>query len=338
MSLVAACSLSSACAPHRGAAPPTQPAEPPLHEGPLTDFVPAAGLRWMIVARLAELAHTPALAPAIELLFPGPRLAGFAISTGIDLRTVSVALAAGFDYSTLYVAESRDAAEGELVESRFADRLAGGARLTAPQPSVRRLSGVLGVVPQTLVRVRGHLVAVSVGDPTPARVVELYARGLLGRSPTALRGSALSMLPASLSDAPLSFYAPGPFTAEWAAGARGLLGAAVALGVTARVEGESVSIQVFITGRFESMDAERLGSAWADLADSSMGKLLGLDGPENPPQTSATPDQLSLQVRLPVMPLASGLRAAVAADVWEMLEVPPPGHSPSPQVPSSPRH
>ncbi|HEX7668805.1 MAG TPA: hypothetical protein VF395_04445, partial [Polyangiaceae bacterium] len=170
MSIVSACSLS-ACAPRQEPARATQPAEPRLHDGPLTDFVPSAGLRWMIVARLAELAHARALAPAIELLFPGPRLAGFAISTGLDLRTVSVALAAGFDYSTLYIAESRAPAEGELVESRFADRLAGGARLSSPQRSVRRLSGVLGVVPQTLLHIRGHLVAVSIGDPTPARVV-----------------------------------------------------------------------------------------------------------------------------------------------------------------------
>lgn len=333
--VVSVCSLS-ACAPRREPAHATKPAEAPLHDGPVTDFVPSAGLRWMIVARLAELVHTPGLAPAIELLFPGPRLAGFAISAGLDLRTVSVGLAAGFDYSTLYVAESRAPGEGELVESRFVDRLAGGARLSSPQPSVRRLSGVLGVVPQTFVHVREHLVAVAIGDPTPARVVELYARGLLARSPTALRGSALSTLPADVGAAPLALYAPGPFTAEWAAGARGLLGAAVALGVAARVEGESVSIEVFVTGRFEPADADRLGSAWADLAGSSIGRLLGLDRPENPPQTSATADQLRLKVRLPIMPLASGLHAAVAADVWEMLEVPTSRHSPASRPPSSP--
>lgn len=288
----------------------------------------------MVVARLAELAHTPALASSLDLLFPGPRLAAFAISTGLDLRTVNVGLAAGFDYSTLYAAESH--ADGALVESRFVDRLAGAARVVSPHPSVRRLSGVLGVVPQTLVHVRDHLVAVAVGDPTPARVVELYAQGKLRRSPSALHGSALSTLPAAVGEAPLGLYAPGPFTAEWATGARGLLGAAVALGAAAWVDGDALSLRIFITGRFEPADADRLASAWNDLAVSSMGRLLGLDRPESPPQAAATADQLSLRVRLSLMPLASGLRAAVVADVWEILDVPLPRKPGAPAPSPSP--
>jgi hypothetical protein len=318
--------MGAACAPRREPAKPA-PAPEALHAGPLTDFVPAAGLRWMVVARLAELAHTPSLASPLELLFPGPRLAAFAISTGLDLRTVPVGLAAGFDYSILYAAESH---EGALVESRFVDRLAGAGRITSPHPSVRCISGTLGVVPETFVHVRDKLVAVSVGDPTPARVLELYALERLRRSPPALRGSALATLPA-FDDAPLQLYAPGPFTGEWAAGARGLLGAAVALGALGHVEGDALAVRIFLTGRFEPVDAERLASAWNDLAESSMGKLLGLDRSEAPPQTRAAANQISLEVRLALMPLASGLRAAVAADVWEILDIPPP----QPPTPSS---
>lgn len=314
--------VGGACAPRREPSRPAPPPEAPLHAGPLTDFVPAAGLRWLVVARLAELAHTPSLAPALDLLFPGPRLAGFAIATGLDLREVPIGLAAGFDYATLYVAEAHEG--GALAESRFVDRLAGQARTASSHPAVRRVSGVLGLVPETFVHVRDHLVAVSVGDPTPARVVELYALGKLAKSPPALRGSALSTLPASLADAPLVLYAPGPFTGDWASGARGLLGVSVALGVAARVEGDAVTLHVVVTGRFEAIDAERLASAWDDLAGSSMGRLLGLDRPEIPPHAEAAPGGLSLSVRLPLMPLASGLRAAVAADVWEILDVPPP--------------
>jgi hypothetical protein len=178
------------------------------------------------------------------------------------------------------------------------------------------------------VHVRDRLVAVSVGDPTPARVVELYAQNRLIRSPPALRGSALSTLPARLGEAPLSAYAPGPFVAEWAAGARGLLGAAVALGASARIEGDALLLEIVMTGRFEAEDADRLAAAWNDLATSSMGRLLGLDHPENPPRAAASGDQLSLRVGLALMPLASGLRAAVVADIWEILDVSPRGKPP----------
>jgi hypothetical protein len=291
--------------------------------------VPAAGLRWLVVARLSELAHDRAIAAALDLLFPGPRLAGFAIATGLDLREVSVGVAAGFDYATLYAAEVPTG--GEVVEQRFIDRLVGEASTTRPRPGIVRISGALSGVPETLVSVRGHLVAVSLGDPTPARVAELYAEGRLGRSPSALQGSALSTLPPLLARAPLAFYAPGPFTGEWASGARGLLGAAVALGVAVSPDGDALRVTIVLTGRFDAVDAERLGSAWSDLEGSTMGRLLGLDRPIEPAKTSSGPDRLTLEVRLGLMPLVTGLRAAVAADVWEILNIPPP--APRPQAP-----
>src|SRR6185295_4064338 len=105
-----------------------------------------------------------------------------------------------------------------------------------------RISGAVSGMPETLVSVRGHLVAVALGDPTPARVAELYAEGRLARSPSALHGSALATLPGTLGRAPLVFYAPGPFSGEWASGARGLLGAAVALGVAVTPEGDSLHV------------------------------------------------------------------------------------------------
>ncbi|HVU02248.1 MAG TPA: hypothetical protein VHE30_10875 [Polyangiaceae bacterium] len=296
--------------------------------GPLTDFVPSAGLRWLVVAHPAELAHDPAFHEALELLLPTPRLAAFAVSSGLDLREVTTGLAAGFDYATLYAAECPTG--GELVERRFVDRLAGAEHTErSEQPTIVRISGTRADVPETLVDVRGRFVAVSVGDPTPARVLELYARRRLTRSPSALRGAALAALPSSLAAAPIVLYAPGPFSGEWAAGARGLLGGATAMAATVVPKGEAIELTVVLAGAFDAVDADRLVSAWTDLEASSMGKLLSLDQPIAPPKAALEDGRLVLRIGLSLRPLATGLRAAVAADVWEILNIPPPPSGPA---------
>ncbi len=275
----------------------------------------------MAAARLAELSRAPALRASLEKLFPPARLDAFARSTALDLRTVPSGVAAGFDYATLFLAETPW--ENASIEASFVDRLSSSTRFPSAHPSVRRVSGTLGPSPETLVRIDRSLVAVSIGDPTPARVVELYAEGRLGRSPPALKGSALSTLPSDLGTAPLRFYAPGPFSEEWASGARGLLGVGLALGVGAWPDGESLRIRAVLAGQWSGEDLARLSSAWSDLAESSMGRLLGLDQPASPPEFAVTPQHLTLSVRIALPPLVNGLRAAVVADVWEILQVPP---------------
>jgi hypothetical protein len=311
--------LAIAC----GAPPePEHPRIPEPHAGPLTDFVPAAGLRWLVVARLSELAKDPELHSSMELLFPTPRIAAFALLTGVDLREVPVGLAAGFDYATLYAAETPG--DNALVQRRFEQRLMGGGRLEEQVPNVHRISGTLGESPETLVRIDHRLAAVAVGDPTPARVVELYALERLPRSPTALRGSALSTLPPDLESAPVRFYAPGPFAAEWGAAGGGLFEAALAFGVGAWPEGEVIRCRAVLSGAFRADDLPPLLHSWEKLAESSMGRLLGFDHPAAEPQVRVEDGRLVFEVQLARLPLMSGLRAAVAADVWEILGTTPP--------------
>jgi len=323
--------LAAALALGCGGAPPPRPrpapaAQPPLHDGPLTDYVPAAGLRWMVVGRPKELASDPGLSKAVELLVPRERLDAFSKSSGVDLGKLDSGLIAGFDHATLYVADARDGST--TAEERFAERLLAGTRVSKPHPRIHRLSGVIGSTPETLVRIDERLVAVSVGSALPARIVELYARSKLKKSPTALRGSALSSLPvAELETAPLRFYAPGPFTGEWTTGARGLLAAATAVGVAVRPASEgNLSVVLVIAGAFggsEGDPATRAGQAWVDLAQSGLGKLLGLDQAAAP-SVVASPDSLRVAVEVAALPLAQGLKAAVMSEVWEILNLSPP--------------
>lgn len=281
----------------------------------------------MAVGRPAEIANTPAIRPLVADLLPAERLDAFARYTGVDLPEVPSAVAAGFDLSTLYIAETPF--ENRIIESRFADRLVAGAIVESKHPRVRRITGAVGLSPESLVRVDHRFVAFAVGDPSEARIVELLVLGRLVRSPSALRGSALRGVPAEFADAPLRFYAPGPFTGEWQQGARGLLGAATAFGAMAAPEGDGLSIRLAIAGNFQASDSARLSSAWRDLAESSMGRLTGLDEPLTPPLVDIRSGYLALTVKIALRPLFAGLRAAVAADVWEML-APPPGQAKGP--------
>lgn len=341
MRLLGAVCLAAALALGCGGGAPPPPAPkpapapaPPLHDGPLTDYVPSAGLRWLVVGRPKEVASDASLAKAIELILPAERLDAYSKSTGVELRTLESGLIAGFDHATLYVADARTGST--VAEERFAERLLAGTRVARPHPRIHRLSGVVGRTPETLVRVDERLVAVSVGSALPARVVELYARGKLEKSPPALRGAALGSLPVQeLESAPMRFYAPGPFTGDWTHGARGLLAAATAVGVAVRPAGEGkLSVVVVIAGSFDATSsdpAEAARRAWTDLAQSGLGKLLGLDQ-SAPASVVGTPDSLRLTVEVAALPLAQGLRAAVMAEVWEILDLKPP----QPQAPDQP--
>jgi hypothetical protein len=209
--------------------------------------------------------------------------------------------------------------------TRFRERIVSGERRHLPHPALERITGIVGNTPETLVRVDGHLLAVAVGDPTPARVVEAFAREKLRTSPTALRGAALSTLSEPPKGSVATFYAPGPFSGEWARGARGLLADALALSISVvPLSAGRARFVVEVAGDFPATGVDELTGALADPGASPMGKLLGLDQLNTPPVVHERAHALSLDVDLDLDPIAHGLHAAVAADVWEIMDIPAP--------------
>src|SRR5688572_24057053 len=178
--------------PTRAAEVLPAPAWPELHRGPLTDYVPSAGLRWLLTGSPRYFAQHPALGPLRASWLTDERFRAFSSATGIDLTRTERALVAGFDLGTLYMADASGWVD--VPEAPFAERLAGSGTMRRPHPQVWRLTGVVGSIPHALVRVDRDLMAVSVGDLTPARIVELRARGRLPNVATALTGAALSDL------------------------------------------------------------------------------------------------------------------------------------------------
>ncbi|HYP18361.1 MAG TPA: hypothetical protein VEQ65_14210 [Opitutus sp.] len=278
----------------------------------------------MLVGSPARVAKSPAFTDATALLLPPERLHAFEQATAVDLRHVSEGVIAGFDLGHVYVFTPPSGAADRIFES-FRATWVDAAADVRPHPALRRASGVAGKSPEMLVQIDGKLIAVAVRDLTLGRVVEAFARKKLARSPSALRGASLSALTPPPADAVATFYVPGPFTGEWAQGARGLLADAVALSISVAPSGaRSARFTVQVAGDLPPPAADELSAAYVDIAQSSTGKLLGLDQPKTPPQVHEREGRLLLDLELDLGPLARGLRAAVIADVWEIMGVPPP--------------
>lgn len=277
----------------------------------------------MVLGKPRAVAQHPSFRDSLGLLFPQARLLAFAQGAGVDLREIESGVIAGFDLGTLYLFTPPRGAAKRVVQ-RFRERLVGAERIDQPHPLIERITGTIGNHPQALLRVDEHAIAIAVGDPTLCRIVEAFARKKLHQARPALQGAGLSELEPLPADALASFLAPGPFLGEWALGARGLLGHAVAVSASLVPSSENhVQLLLELAGDFPPTGADDLRAGFHDLARSPTGMLFGLDQlPE--PQVSEREGRLLLAVELPLLPIARGLRAAVIADVWEIFDIPRP--------------
>jgi len=313
---------ATACAAP-AAKPPVAPiAARPLHRGPLTDFIPAAGLRWLLLIKPRQALAEPELAQAISHIIPSVRFDAFAESSGVDLRVLSEAAIAGFPYSTLYLAELRSGTAA-LARARFSERLLAGAVSKQPHPGLTRITGVIGQTPETLLTIDDRILAISVGDPVPAKIAEAYAEERLKHSPPALRGAALSGLAELATDQVAVLFAPGPFADEWQRAAGGLLQSTEALAITAQpIAHGKVATTLYLSGAWQDSAedaARRLSAAWSTFARSSAGHLFELS---DAAEVSSSPDMLSLRVELELASLVRGLRASVLGDLSQILNLP----------------
>ena len=258
--------------------PPVKSEAASPHRGPLTDYVPAAGLRWMVVGNPKTFAQDPGFLSAFERLIPEVQLAAFANGSGVQLRTLPEGCIAGFDYGTLYLV--RVGNETHRVRERFEARLVSDPVIRSPQSGVWRITGLIANTPETLLSIDNDFAAIALGDPLLIRIVEGFALARFRKAQPALSGAALSTLPSELKSAPLRFYAPGPFPETWAKGAEGLLAQAFAMGVAVSLGTQArLRVHVVVSGTF-GPDTEQaraiLLSTWDAIQTSSLGHILGL--------------------------------------------------------------
>ncbi|HKO94291.1 MAG TPA: hypothetical protein VJU61_24225 [Polyangiaceae bacterium] len=289
----------------------------------MTEYVPAAGLRWLIVGSPRYFAAQPALRGARERWLSEQRLQAFASATGIDLARTERALVAGFDLGTLYLVDSSGWVRAP--EEPVLERLAGSAKVEHPHPKLLRVSGLAGSVPEALLRIDDAALAVAVGDPVLARIVEYRVRGRLERVVPALRGAALSRLPAEmLLPGALRLYALGPFSSETLPGAPGeeggLIAAAEAMAAAVELEGNVVKVRLALAGAWDAQDREHLLSIWNAVAASPLGHALALDQPRTAPTASATQLLLTLELALDAERLLTGLETVAAGKLEQLLQ------------------
>jgi hypothetical protein len=324
------------CAPRPEATPrasaPTKATHPPLYRGNVLDYAPAAGLSWLLILRPERILRNATAAPNLARLIPEERWKAFEAATGIRVRDVPSAAVASYGLGTLYLAELPPGF-APVVRERFALRVTTEPILSRPRPGLERIRGTAGGLPRSLVTLDDRLLAIAARDTTLTRIVEAYALGKL-KSPSALRGAALSDLPPLADDVLAAFYAPGPFEDEWANAGGGLLAASTAVQIVVSDAGDGeVRATLTLIGDFE-FDAEpdqRLERAFRDLVESPTGKLLALERASDTRVAFRAPF-LTLTTNLPLEPIARGLRAAVIADVWEILELSPTSREPDEAV------
>lgn len=323
---------AGSCAPAPPKTPPVAAVTParPLHHGPLSDFVSAASLRWLVLVRPQQILAEPELGRAVLEIVSERRFDAFQESSGVDLRKLPSAAIAGFPYATLYLAE---VPSGVAINTRrlFSERLLAGAVTRQPRPALTRITGVVGQTPETLLTIDERAIAVAVGDPIQAKIAEAYAEERLKNSPTALHGAALSSLPDLFAGNAAVLFAPGPFADEWQRAAGGLLESAVAVGIAARPTGAGkLATTICLAGAWGDSAADaasRLGSAWTTFAQSSAGRLFDL---RETAEVTAEPELLTLHVELDLEPLVRGLRASVLGDVTQILRLPDKSKSAAP--------
>lgn len=310
--------------------PATPTAHPPKAPASALEYVPSAGLSWLIFGRPARIAADPALSAALASIVPKARLDAYAAATGVELRTVPFGVVAGYELGTLFVAEL-PMPYGERVRARFASRLSDGGIVKRVRADIYRISGTDADTPLALVSVEDRTVALASGDVTLARIVEAYAERRI-KSPTALRGAALSTLPEPGDDVLAAFFAPGPFTRTTLVAAPELFAAALAAGISIRSAAPGMlGITLALSGEWSAEHEPRaeLERAWSELAKSTTGRLLGLDSAQNV-VIRQEPSLLTLSLDLPIAPLVRGLRALTLADVPEIFDL----NNASPQLPT----
>ena len=311
---------AAACGAGVAEAPPTT--VPALLRGALTDYVPAAGLRWMIAGSPAQLAREPALAPLRARWMTDERRQAFATNTGVDVFATERAVAAGFDLGTLYLAD----ASGWIAapERRFAERLAGTEQLRKPHPELWRVSGVVGSTPEALVRVGSELVAVAEGDPALARVVELRALGRAGRIAPAFEGAALATLPSELrAPHPVAAYVPGPLDPAALGDSTGLLAGTLALCASLAPDNTVLHLELALSGQWRpALDEPRLREAWQSFVSSAIGSRLGLDVAALSVDVHGSESLLTLRTDLDAGAFVAGVLGLLTGTVEDASEGP----------------
>lgn len=289
-----------------------------LYEGPLTNYVAAAGVVWLVVLRPQAILEDAELRAALGQVIPAERFDEYADVTGFEPRQLSEALIAGTDSATLYLGLGPGAGRAmqHWCERRSSVRPAWLSR----RPDSWELRAVVGQQLQTLSRWGEDRFALAVGDPRPAQVARLFAERRLADAPTVLEGVAFRELPAR-STAPIRLYWAPPPTDVAAAASPTRLPLDALLVELERFAPGRVRLRFTIAGSWRSGDEEAITAEWEHLASSDLGRWLTLDRATPVQAPSLSVVRATLEVEVELRSFAEGLRRLLVGRLAELISL-----------------
>ncbi len=300
----------------------TQAFEVPTPGEPLprsSDYVVAAGLRWLVVLDIESLLErVSVIAP--ELL-PQNNVQGFERSLGLELRTLHEVAIAGFDYSTLYVV--RGTADFDATRTRFSSRLAVDPLVT----SIGRKQLYTGLFDNEVVHyatLDQTTASWSNGDPTPAKAALLLAQRQLRRSPSALDGASLQLLPESCKQGPAIAFVPGPIGSPPGTepSASGVLDATLAVAIRATIEAKFLALRLCWRGDWKEDGIRRTKALLDTVLNSRFATLLELTAEERAGTFTQHDELVEVSYRWAAAKVLRRLQAVLSLDLGTLLAQP----------------
>lgn len=302
-------------------------AQPDREVDALTDLLPSVGLNWLVSMRPPEFTHLDWLKPTLARLFKDERLDALAQATGLDVREVPELVLASYRHTDTESAVAylvRHRAEPQELERKFRVRLTSRPERREFGHQLIALWGLVGQALLGFVRIGPHVVSYQYGgqrERGPNRIAVLYAESRLGDVAPVSKDESLMHLASLLGPAALTALMPGPFQGTMARGARGLMASATAVGLSLHpTEQKTLRLRIVLDGDYAGEHArEFLEAAWSDVAQSSLGHLLGFGAPASAIALRTTNTHLELEVELDADRLSDGLAAATTSSAREFM-------------------
>lgn len=294
----------------------TTPAKPaPLRHS--TDYVIAAGLKWLVVLDTAPLlTHLERVA---STWLPKTNVEAFERSVGLRLTKLRNVSIAGFDYSTLYVV--RGVLDAQRLRERFTSRM-------TLEPVVHAIgnqslyTGTFGDEVEHFAMADDTTALWATADPTPVKAALLRAQGELRRSPSALNGAALQLLPPACAKGHAVVLVPGPIglPADTEREASLVLDATLALSVRATIESETLVVNLCWLGDWQNDGVTRTKTVLARVLASRFATLLELTPEERQARFTSHGDLVEVEYRWEAPKVLQRLQSVLTLDLQTLFE------------------
>ncbi len=297
---VALCACGGAASPPRPPAPRPDPPD-------LTTFLPA-GADWVVVARPKELWKAPETRRALRGSIGEADLALLARRTGVDLREVDEAVAAGYGPSVLWLA--RGGYDAREVRRLLRDRL----RPVERDDPGRGLVGALLGRTVGLRRLGQRAIAFEDGGAVLDRIER-------GAGPIQPGGT----LAGRLGPAPLILLRTGSLGLPVESGAGVLLSHVDRSGFSLEPAQGRLRVRVVLLGDLPSTAEENLRALVQSLGGSGLGRAFGADDAARRVGVTMTPAGAELELDFEPASVDTGVRTLFVSDLRALVSEQPNG-------------